>query len=215
MVEGDLLAAVDGFETSVEDSLSTLDSTTDALAHETTISRHGSHGINVSTPVVSFGVNRTFAATSTRTTRQLSDINGDGLPDLLLKKSGESVVHVMFNEGSGFSAPSTWATTAWNSGLLPTDGLLLGVPDPILSVLQVTGADVLGLSTTASTSHSGSVSVAGIGGGGGRTRSFDSYNLALLDINGDGTPEHVLRVAHDDQEAIDESRISLLAARTC
>jgi hypothetical protein len=84
---------IDGFEQTVEATpvlfglvpWLSLNSTSDALQHETTITRNRHDGININIPLVgSVSAGRSTVATTTRTTLQLADLYGDGLADILL-----------------------------------------------------------------------------------------------------------------------------------
>lgn len=47
-----------------------------------------------------------FNSSRSQVTRQFVDINGDGLPDLVI--SDGTTMHVAFNTGNGFAAPVEW-----------------------------------------------------------------------------------------------------------
>lgn len=201
-VDPGMLGAIDGFESGFERSLIPelvqLDSTSNALQHDTTITRNSHAGFNASIPLlgsVSFG--RSTVSTSTRTTRQLADLNGDGLPDLLVKRhdqadvNGDGIIYVQYNLGAGFGPMHEWTARTWPSGALPAPGTF--DLDTKLLELGLTGPDVLALTSGSNTGYNGSVSVLGNGASGGRTKGRDRYEMGLVDIDGDGAPEHVLR----------------------
>src|SRR5690606_14388664 len=111
-IAAELLGPTDDFEGYFDD-IPLLDrvlaNSRDALARDTTITEHSTKSVNL----IIAGGSVTTRKTSTRTTRQLADINGDGLPDLLMKKHGQPI-RVQLNLGGRFSDPAIeWATPAW------------------------------------------------------------------------------------------------------
>ena len=159
------------------------------LDHDTTISRHRSTGVNL----VLVDLSKSSHQTSTRTTRQVADINGDGLPDLLLKRAEDGFIRVQFNRGSDFGPPMRWETPDWDSDVLPANF------DSRIGRLGIAGADVLA-ATGRETGSERSASVNFIIGsvGGSSSSKTDAYEMSLLDIDGDGSADHVLRRGTDD-----------------
>jgi RHS repeat-associated protein len=198
---GDELAGpIDGF-TSFENSVpvpllgGTLSTTDDSLSHDTTITQHSVGSLDFIVAKAS----KTTRRTSSRTTRQLADLNGDGLPDLLHKRSDEDVIHVQFNRGGDFGPPTTWNVAGeWPVGL--TEDFDSDFTVLFNRVTGLTGADVLaGTGSITGTTYSASFDIPIVPGvvslGGQESLSFDTdtYELALLDIDGDGAADHVLR----------------------
>jgi len=128
----------------------------------------------------------------------LRDINGDGLPDLLMKRDGDGYFRVRLNLGSGFETTETkWYTTGW--------GTRIG-GNATTSLYG--GNDVIGYQESWSTGG-------GIGGSlhaqypipvpfccviwphakvdYTQNVSEGGASLTLVDINGDGAPDHVYR----------------------
>ena len=135
-VDDALRTTQDGLETTIEQPLG-IDSTSNALGHETTITTDESGGFNF----VVVSCSHSSRQTSTRVTRQLVDINGDGLPDLLFKTSTDSQIHVQLNRGGDFGPATTWSTTGgWPFDL---DAVFDNGLQSALAKVPVTGADVL------------------------------------------------------------------------
>jgi len=203
-VDGELRASIDDFEKDVELPLS-LDGT-NSLSHETTITQTLSGGFKIFDYV---DVSHSETRSATRVTRQLADINGDGLPDLLVKLDGENFVRVQLNRGGDFAphrlhgSPTRWGTTPWPVQL---SQLFDDEVNSKLGQLGVTGPDVLG-GTGSQNSSSTSVSVeipiyAGWNANGGLafSESTDTYEMSLVDVDGDGSADHVLRRQRDGDD---------------
>lgn len=202
---GQLAAAmtepIDLFESTIERGVplpsGSLDSTRNALQHDTTLSESITKGFKFK--IFGYGVD--FSITkrkaSTATTRQLADINGDGLPDLLFKRNQDSFLRVQLNRGGDFGPPITWPTTPWP---IQPGQIFVGATLAKINELAITGPDVLaGTGVVEGVTHHGSLSadiyagVWGVGIGGSKNFDRDAYELALLDIDGDGSADHVLR----------------------
>lgn len=196
-VANGMRGAVDGFEDSVE-QLSvpgvSLDSTSSALTHETSITQTESGGFSFEVAGIGVDFSHSRNQSATRVARQVADINGDGLPDLLFKRDGEPFVRVQYNRGADFSpAVKAWITQPW------TVDLSVPFISKVTS-LGLTGPDVLGATgSDHSNSTSGSVGIPIIPGiwnlnlGGGTSHNVDTYDLSLIDVDGDGAADHVLR----------------------
>jgi RHS repeat-associated protein len=210
-----LRAPVDSFQDDFEDTTCVagecLNSSEHALSHTTTLTESSTKSLDL----LVYSESVTKKKSATRTTRDLADINGDGMPDLLLKRdctrvpgdpsAGEpcdQAIRVQFNRGGDFGPAVRWETPDWTY----SDGTRIELSpdfDPEVLKLFTTGADVLGGSglDTSTTSSNGVGIVVPIGEswtfslGGSKTVSSDndSYDLALLDIDGDGAADHVLR----------------------
>lgn len=171
-----------------------LNSSENAINHATTVTQSETWSIGI---FIAKG-SRTKRISSTRVTRDFADINGDGLPDLLLKKSG-APIRVQFNRGAGFAPAQQWHTPTW--GGLQLSPKFHATFDPLIDAGQyvVTGDDVLsGTGTEKAKSYSGGVLVPiwgplYIGANLSKSTDEDTYELSLMDITGDGRPDHVLR----------------------
>jgi RHS repeat-associated protein len=196
-VDPTMNGAIDGFQ-SAETALG-LDSTTNALSHETTLTEHDTTTFSL----IFFSVTTTTNTASVRTTRMLADINGDGLPDLLKKQSGQPIT-VQFNTGGNFAPYTTWDEPAWTAGLLPDpqSGFASAFASLLTGSQSVADIDVLAGSTRSfSSSRGGGLSIpigpVNVGLSLSYQSSYDNYELTLMDVNGDGAPDHVLRKADD------------------
>src|SRR4029077_19223276 len=111
----------------------------------------------------------------------LVDVNGDGLPDQLMKLPGDSY-RVKLNTGAGFAAEVAFAADAWPGG-----AALFSVP----SYVPIDKADVLGFSRGDSSSGTNTIAVA--------SQTFGSSThktvIELMDIDGDGRVDQVLKNA--------------------
>jgi RHS repeat-associated protein len=198
-LDSTMAGPIDGFQ-SVEGATD-LDSTSNALSHESTLTQESTTTLDLFFAKFT----KTTDTASNRTVRQLVDLNGDGLPDLVMKKKGAAVV-VEYNRGGSFGSHKSWATPVWTAGLLPagTSGFASQFASMLSGTQAVADVDVLAGSTRSfSSSRAAAVNVplgtSGLSLGLSYTyhRSFDAYELALVDINGDGAPDHVLRKAGD------------------
>jgi len=195
----EMQASTDTFASTVERVLQ-LDNTSNALSHDTTITEFDSKSINLGV----VGGSVTTRKSTTRTTRQLADISGDGLPDLLVKHDGDPFIRVQLNLGGRFSSTvHRWATPAW---AVQTGGdVTVSIPlthrfDQKVTDLALTGPDVLA-STGSQTGRTvaGSVTVPiipevlSVGGSQSISTDTDTYEMSLLDFDGDGSADHVLR----------------------
>lgn len=194
-------ASIDSFQSfeEVTDVLGdVLDSSNNALTHDTTLTQHETFSIDL----WFFKAWRTTRKTSSRTARQFADLNGDGLPDLLLKQAGEPI-KVQYNTGANFAPASLWGTPDWYMGSQPLElsPQFHAQFDPLLraGAYVITGPDVLAATgSQESKTYGGGVSVQIYGpltAGVNLSRSVDedTFDLGLLDVTGDGHPDHVLR----------------------
>jgi hypothetical protein len=82
--------------------------TTNVLKADTSITRNFNLGFAICGLGFGGGVDASFTSSSSRTVSNVTDINGDGLPDLLLKRDGDAI-RVQYNLGDRFSPPELWS----------------------------------------------------------------------------------------------------------
>jgi RHS repeat-associated protein len=140
------------------------------------------------------GIGGGVAYSVSRTLTDYVDVNGDGLPDQVLKQPADNAMKVKINLGTGFAAPVTWAQSPWpvalerdltrlinggNDALAFTEnisfnaGIGAPIPIPLLFVCIMIELSVL------------------VEMGQGSSR------LVFEDIDGDGKLDHVLKLSGD------------------
>jgi RHS repeat-associated protein len=119
-----------------------------------------------------------LGANVSKTKSMLADINGDGLPDRVWP--GSDGLDVSFNTGSGYLPPVDWIggfeRLAENDNITLGGGLYftIGIPIPLTPCFII------------------------INPGGELSESISRQQYGLIDINGDGYPDHV--ASNDDSE---------------
>ena len=127
----------------------------------------------------------------------LEDINGDGLPDQIIANPHNGAdTKVRLNLGYRFDEARTWTSTSWTA--MNLDSFV-----PLTELANYLGADVGTQSLSVSDSGSNSASVGGggqtvdntftVGGGVGEVRNTTRTLTRLIDINGDGLLDQVLK----------------------
>src|SRR5262249_31372717 len=106
-------------------------------------------------------------------TYDLIDVNGDGLPDLV--QPGASGLLVQLNLGYRFGQPETWIAPSYSGPVRNVQTAAFGIS---------AGADFSGGSTDA---------VYGFGGGISSTHNMTGTDFDLIDVNGDGLPDLVVK----------------------
>jgi RHS repeat-associated protein len=124
-----------------------------------------------------------------QTTTDLVDVNGDGLPDRVAMDPGANRIKVRLNLGYRFGAEEDWQLPAWSDGTASChDVANLGTGE--LGDLTSFGSfDALRHESSA-VGNAG-VAFGPVGGGAGTTLSRTLVDL--VDVNGDGLPDHVAR----------------------
>ena len=165
--------------------------------------------LNIQTPE---GQPRTVASTKvgagvdygfTSSSAELEDVNGDGLPDLLIQSANDpSTATVRYNLGYKFAPGVSWPNTAWTNADFDSISSLSGFS-------AFLGADVgpqaLSVSDTGANNASfgegveipdgsGSVSASG---GTGDVQSTTRTLTRLLDVNGDGLVDQIMKKPGD------------------
>ena len=138
-----------------------------------------------------FGAGGGPSASLTRTIVDFIDLNGDGLPDQVMRTPSDSdptLFHVKLNMGDHFGPETPWSIPDWNvrTTLPPED--LLNQPDGV------------SYSTMAGWSASVNVQVCFficVGASGFYSRSNGGMNMGFEDVDGDGRPDQVLKVQND------------------
>jgi RHS repeat-associated protein len=150
-----------------------------------------------------------YGVSSTRI--DFADVNGDGLVDHVREEPADGGLRVRLNLGYGFSKELSWArtgTSAWTqSNATVTSGwsdLFRYVADPATVLNQLptnaktpASTNVVRLQDTGTSSAAFGVSLGFVGGGGGPTYSVTRTWVDLVDVNGDGLPDQVLKVPGD------------------
>ncbi|WP_437494995.1 SpvB/TcaC N-terminal domain-containing protein [Sorangium sp. So ce1014] len=130
---------------------------------------------------------------TSQTTRDLLDVNGDGLPDKV--RSAGGVLHVRLNLGYRFGDERAWAA------LDPSDDPFEPLPevdgDPLTAMSRLWSAEQLSsMRVQDNTTNSLQVGYAGIGGGIAHTVSRTLADF--VDLNGDGLPDRVSKQPGQD-----------------
>jgi RHS repeat-associated protein len=125
-------------------------------------------------------------ATSLSQTRvDLVDVNGDGLPDRVSLVPGAETATVQLNLGYRFGAPEAWSLPDWQDGGSCSDLLDLSPVLGALGKLDERNA----LSYTVTGVERAGIALGPIGGGVGT--SLARTTVEMVDVNGDGLPDHV------------------------
>ncbi|HKY35097.1 MAG TPA: SpvB/TcaC N-terminal domain-containing protein [Polyangiaceae bacterium] len=130
---------------------------------------------------------------------ELADVNGDGLPDHIRKRPSDGAVLVRLNLGYRFGETIAWANTGWSRDATVTGGGIESFVDNVMGEIVTTfsddvGPNVVRLQDTGGKSVGVSVGAAGIGGGGGYTYTVSRSFVDLVDINGDGLPDQLMKM---------------------
>jgi RHS repeat-associated protein len=137
-----------------------------------------------------YGGNRT--ASVSRTIVDMVDVNGDGLPDIVQRPHGQSSMQIWFNTGDGFAGGTSWGVPSWGFPTEQGDTAGLGSND----ALGFT--ESLGLSLSAGYAAYFETVIAGCYGfevGAGAGKNTTGSQMRFEDIDGDGAPDMVLKMA--------------------
>ncbi|WP_242515706.1 SpvB/TcaC N-terminal domain-containing protein [Sorangium cellulosum] len=137
--------------------------------------------------VVAAGAGYTY--TTARTVVDFVDVNGDGLPDKVMKAPEEESFRVQLNLGSAFAPEESWPAGAWGVSIDPPEYTFMGGGDAV--------------SFRRSESYEGSFSVEVcyflcVGGSVFYSEGSGSSQLGFEDIDGDGLADHVLKRDGDE-----------------
>jgi RHS repeat-associated protein len=141
-----------------------------------------------------------YGVSSTRI--DFADVNGDGLEDHIMQdNTGELTVKL--NLGYGFSNNVKWTGAGWNTGntSVLVAGLAAATVGQLLNLIpnvEADSTDVVRLQDTATMSAGVGGSLSVVSGGGGPTWSTTRKWVDLIDVNGDGLPDQVMKVPGRD-----------------
>jgi RHS repeat-associated protein len=129
----------------------------------------------------------------------LADVNGDGLPDHVRKRPSDGALLVRLNLGYRFGETITWTSSSWSRDATVTGGGIESFVDNVMGEIVTTfsddvGPDVVRLQDTGGKSIGVSVGASDIGGGGGYTYSVARTFVDLVDINGDGLLDQLMKM---------------------
>ena len=138
-----------------------------------------------------------YGVSSTRI--DFADVNGDGLVDHVRQEPADGRLRVKLNLGYGFSKEVSWTTANWiqPSTTVGIAGLSVAQVGQVLNLGRESSpgsTNVVRLQDTATVSASAGLPVGFIGGGGGPTWSVTRKWVDLIDVNGDGLPDQVMKV---------------------
>ncbi|WP_277957866.1 SpvB/TcaC N-terminal domain-containing protein [Anaeromyxobacter oryzisoli] len=147
----------------------------------------------------------------------LVDVNGDGLPDWVRRSPSDPKFYVMLNTGAGFLSERAWAMPAWPAAAtkpwISGHGLFGGAGDALLrkvassefiDAVEVNGTYSAQPNVNAAFSYGIMIgpltpwlhfSV----GGDVTLRRVSGYQLGMMDMDGDGLVDHVLKAEERDQ----------------
>ncbi|HMA96097.1 MAG TPA: toxin TcdB middle/N-terminal domain-containing protein [Polyangiaceae bacterium] len=135
----------------------------------------------------------------------LADINGDGLVDHVSQDPDSGSLKVRLNLGYGFTDEISWGSQEWDTeSVSPGTGIGGGIQSFLGDVITATygkavRSDVVRLQDSANNSVGAGIDVGGVvGGGGGVTFGISRTYVDLIDLTGDGLPEHVFRDANSE-----------------
>jgi RHS repeat-associated protein len=169
----------------------------DALRLEDSASNHFGAGYAWFGGNSTAGVSRTFT--------DMIDINGDGLPDMLMRRAGSDTMSVKINTGDGFLPEVQWVVQPWSQ--------VEGTP-PAMPALEKTRTAGFGSNDALAFSDSDgfgfsvgypSYTETGVTGcwvfegGFGASRSHGKSEMRFEDIDGDGAPDQVLKLDGDSR----------------
>ncbi len=162
-----------------------------------------------------FGVSRSWESTIAQTSVQLVDVTGDGLPDYVRKGSRDGDLRVMVNTGAGFLPEVPWYLPPWPAGVtqpfLSGEGLFGGAFNMLFNAAtggmrRIDAVEANG-SWTPQASEGWGVEVTvpippffALSGSYGEEDSTRAAGLQLgmIDIDGDGAADHVLKAETRD-----------------
>ena len=139
--------------------------------------------------LVSTGFNVGTEYSMSATQVDFVDMNGDGLPDHVESRPGEGGIRVRLNLGYKFGKEILWPSADWSGHSFGTRA------DIVRGVFgDAIGSEVVRLHDTGSNSVGVGADVGIVGGGGGVVFTSARALVELIDLNGDGLPDQVMKV---------------------
>ena len=163
-----------------------------AVDTDTNVLRYGNNvGVNIGFGFGGLGVGIAYGVT--RSLVDFVDLNGDGLPERVMKLPGEAFFRVQQNLGDRFEAERKWLAPAWGVTLgNATAATVFGTNDTIQFSESITGNAGFGFPIYIPIPIAGICIVIepSISLSKGRLES----ELGFQDLDGDGTADHVLKL---------------------
>jgi RHS repeat-associated protein len=184
--------------------------TPDVVRRSTTATLQGSGAGGVGGSFIfeeEFGVTANVESSLSATSVMFVDVTGDGLPDYVLRTSNSPVFLVKVNTGSGFLPAQAWTADKWPAGAVKPQLRLPLLQDLVNEIGFGGGADPIE-ATAINSATPGFGFVASVtidlvivpvwiiisAGADVSPDKFSGYEMSLMDIDGDGLPDHVLKV---------------------
>ncbi len=165
---------------------------TDTVSVNVSMGGGGGGGMSGGSGSYGGGISATMSMSGSRTIVDLVDVNGDGLPDLVMKTNENNFLSVRINRGNGFGPEIPWYTPGWGTQIgQGATARLFG------------GNDVLGYNDQWTKTGGANLSihfrvwilVIWIEANGNISTGEGASSLALMDVNGDGAPDQVYRAS--------------------
>ncbi len=158
------------------------------------------------------GVGKSWESSLASTEVEFVDVTGDGLPDYVRKGPNDHWLYVRVNTGHGFAPEQAWFLPPWQRGVtlpfLSGQGFFGGAADKLLDavgsrtfdVVEANGSYTEKASSSWSISAGGSVGPFALSGSYSEQKSTreTGLQLGMIDIDGDGVADHVLKAEHRD-----------------
>ncbi len=149
-----------------------------------------------------------WEASVAATSVALVDVNGDGLPDYVRRSVTDDAFYVRINYGYEFGPEQRWSTNAWPSGVtkpwlnlnVPGIKQLLGLANPGIDAVEANGTydelPTVGFAFTYSVGPLSPLLTPWLNitiGGDATPKRVSGFELGLVDVDGDGLVDHVLK----------------------
>jgi hypothetical protein len=149
---------------------------------------HDLAGNPLRTGVAAFGAQSTLATGAGPAYVTAADVNGDGIPDLIVTNLGSNSVGVLLGNGNGtFQSEQTFATELLPAQVVVADLNGDGKPDLVVENVNDRSVSVL-LGNGNGTFHAQQTFA----------RGFAPSSVVVSDLNGDGKPDLVITTISDD-----------------